>query len=709
MPDAEPSSVSPVTGELFGDIALIRIDNPPVNALGHAVRSGLMRAVLAAKENSAVKGIVITCAGRTFCAGADIKEFGKPRQPPSLADVIAAIEGVGKPFLAAVHGTTFGGGLELALACHIRIATADTKLGLPEVKLGLLPGAGGTQRLPRAIGPIRALQLIASGEPMNASEALADGLIHGIAEGDLAQAAVRMLGITVASGRWPALLRDRDDKLAPARADRAAFEAAAKVLLAKRRGQHAPAACVKAVTNALDLPFDDGLAAERAMFNELVAGSQSKSLRHIFFAEREALKVPGIGPDVKPHKIARVAVVGAGTMGSGIAMCFANVGVPVKLIDMAQEAVDRGRAIIERNYRNTAQRGGLSSEDVDKRLALISTATTLQAVADADLVVEAVFEDMELKRRLFASIDRVAKPGTVLATNTSTLDVNVIASATGRPGDVVGMHFFSPANVMRLLEVVRAAKTTPQTLATAMSVGRMIGKAAAVSGVCDGFIGNRMLAKRSTEAERLIMEGADPATVDAVVVGFGFPMGPFAMADLAGIDVEWRVRQARGASGGIIDSLYSAGRLGQKSGKGYFKYETGSRMPVPDPAVSDIITAARSASGLKPRTIEPAEILERMLYPMINEAARILDEGIAMRASDIDVVWVFGYGWPAWRGGPMHFADEVGLARVAERLDVYAKQTSDDTLAPSPLLKRLAAEGKTFASLGTKGATPGTA
>ena len=403
-----------------------------------------------------------------------------------------------------------------------------------------------------------------------------------------------------------------------------------------------------------------------------------------------------------PRKIAKVAVIGAGTMGSGIAMCFANVGIPVTLLDMSQDAVDRGRGIIEKNYRNTAARGGIANEEVDKRLSLISIATSLQQAADADLVVEAVFEDLSLKQRIFASLDRVAKPGAVLATNTSTLDVNAIAAATKRPGDVIGMHFFSPANIMRLLEIVRAAETSPQTLATALSIGRTIKKAAAVSGVCDGFIGNRMLAKRSIEAERLMMEGADPAAVDAVVTGFGFPMGPFAMADLAGLDVEWRIRKARGEAGGVLDALHSAGRFGQKTGKGYFVYEPGSRVPVSDPAVREMIEAARATAGISPRQIGAEEILERMLYPMINEASRILEEGIALRASDIDVVWVYGYGWPAWRGGPMHYADEAGLAKIADRLTAYAKQTGDDTLAPAPLLKRLAEAGRTFASLGLR-------
>ena len=688
-----------VTTAMDGDIAIITINSPPVNALGHAVREGLTLALAAAKADRAIKGIVIACAGRTFCAGADITEFGKPRKAPSLADVIVALEGIAKPVVAAVHGTTLGGGLELAMACHLRIAAPGTRLGLPEVKLGILPGAGGTQRLPRAIGPLKALERIVSGDPMTAADALADGLVHAIAEGDLTAAAIALARATVASGQLPPLLRDDERKLVSVRAERAAFDAAARDLLKRKRGQEAPAACAKAVANALDLPFDQGVAAEGEAFLHLVAGEQSRAQRHIFFAEREALKIPGVGPEMKPRRVAKAAVIGAGTMGGGIAMCFANVGIPVVLIDTTEEAVMRGRGIIEKNYRNTAARGGLSAADVDQRLGLITTASSIEAAADADLVIEAVFENMAVKQQLFAALDKIAKPGAILATNTSTLDVDVIASATKRPSDVLGMHFFSPANVMKLLEVVRAKTTAPDALATAMAVGRQINKTAVVSGVCDGFIGNRMLAKRSIEAERLILEGADLAAVDATVVEFGFPMGPYAMADLAGLDVGWRIRQARGTKAAISDALCEAGRFGQKTGRGYFLYEAGSRVPKTDPEVTALIRAKAKALGLTQRAIGPQETLERMLYPMINEAARILDEGIALRASDIDVVWVFGYGWPAWRGGPMHYADSVGLGKIAARLSDYAAQTGDASLQPAPLLARLAAEGKGFASL----------
>ena len=693
------SNTAVVSMALAGDVAVIMINNPPVNALGHAVRAGLVEAMGKAKSNKNIKSVALGCTGRTFCAGADITEFGQPPREPILNDVLKVIEAVGKPVVAALHGTVLGGGLELAMACHLRIAAPGTRLGLPEVKLGILPGGGGTQRLPRLIGPIKAVERIISGEPMSAADALADGLVQGIADGDLMQAAISLAKQTAASKKLPPLARDRDEKLAPVRADRTTFDATVSKLLARRSGQAAPLACAKSVTNALTLGFDEGAAAERTFFRELVVGDQSKALRYIFFAEREAAKIPGLGTDVKPRAIAHAAVIGAGTMGGGIAMCFANVGIPVTLIDITDEAVKRGKAIIAANYKSTVARGGLSVIDAEKRLALITVTTNADKIASADLIIEAAFEDMAIKQKLFVNLDRIAKPGAVLATNTSTLDVDAIAAVTKRPGDVLGMHFFSPANVMRLLEIVRGKATSPEALATAMAVARKIAKVPVVSGVCDGFIGNRMLAKRSIEAERLMLEGADPMVVDKAVTAFGFPMGPYAMADLAGLDVGWRIRKARGAKAPISDALCEAGHFGQKTGKGYFLYEAGSRVPKSDPGVAALIEATSLVAGIKRRDIGETEIIERMLYPMINEAARILEEGVALRASDIDVVWVFGYGWPAWRGGPMHYADAVGLKHIADRLTVYAKQLGDASLAPAPLLVRLAAEGKTFASL----------
>ena len=692
-----------VTSVLDGNVAVVTINNPPVNALGHPVRAGLLQALAEVKAAPAVKAMVVICAGRTFCAGADITEFGKPPVAPSLAEVIAAIEDLGKPVVAAIHGTALGGGLELAMACHVRVALRSARLGLPEVNLGILPGGGGTQRLPRAIGPIKALERIVSGEPMSATEALNDGLIQAVADGDLAKLATDLAKLAVASGKQPPLLRDRDEKLAPVRADRAAFDAVVKNLLKRKQGQKAPAACAQSVANSFVLPFVAGLAAERALFLDLVQGDQSKALRHVFFAEREAGKIPDLGPEIKPREIAKAAVIGAGTMGSGIAMCFANAGIPVSLIDATDEALQRGLAMIEANYRSTVKRGGLSAEEAGKRIGLIRLASGLSDVADADIVVEAIFEEMDVKQKLFATLDRLAKPGAVLATNTSTLDVDAIAAVTTRPADVVGMHFFSPANVMRLLEVVRGKATARDTLATAMVLGRKLGKVPVVSGVCDGFIGNRMLAKRTAQAERLLLEGADPAVVDAALVEFGMPMGQYAMYDLAGLDVGWRIRKGRGQKAPVSDALCEAGHFGQKTGRGYFIYEKGSREPLPNPDVMRIAAEKAKALGIARRAITAQEMVERLNYPMINEAARILEEGIALRASDIDIVWVFGYGFPAWRGGPMHYADTVGLATIAKRLSAFAAQTGDDSLKPSPLLARLAAEGKGFASLGMVG------
>jgi 3-hydroxyacyl-CoA dehydrogenase len=680
-----------------GDIAVIAADNPPVNALRQEVRAGLAEAFRAAEADSGVRAIVLACRGRTFFAGADITEFGKPPVPPSLHEVIALVEGLSKPVVAAIHGTALGGGLELALGCHYRVAVPSAKLGLPEVKLGILPGAGGTQRLPRAVGPVKALRMIVSGEPIGAEEAHREGLVDAVSQGELVADAVAFAR-RIADARPLPRLRDRNDKLQGA--DRAAFDAAAAELTKRARGLKAPHACVEAVRLTLDTPVEQGLARERELFRELVAGDQSKAQRHVFFAEREAAKVPDMPKGTKERAVAKAAVIGAGTMGGGIAMSLANAGIPVTLIETADEALRRGLATIEKNYRATAARGGLTTEEVERRLGLIRGAIGLEAAADADLVIEAVFENMDLKKEIFGTLDRVAKPGAVLATNTSTLDVDEIAQATGRPGDVLGMHFFSPANVMRLLEVVRGKATSFDALQTAVAVGRRMGKVPAVVGVCDGFVGNRMLHRRTAEAERLLLEGALPHEVDAAIVEFGLPMGPYAMADLAGIDVGWRIRQHRGAKAPVSDALYEAGRYGQKTGAGYYRYEAGSRTPIPDPEVERLVTETSARLGIERRPIEKQEIVERMIYPMINEGARILEEGIALRPGDIDVVWVYGYGWPVWRGGPMHYADQVGLAQIRDRLAVYAARSGDPGLEPAPLLARLAAAGQGFASLG---------
>jgi 3-hydroxyacyl-CoA dehydrogenase len=676
-----------------GEIAVVTVDNPPVNALKHEVRTGLADALRQARDDHAVRAVIIACAGRTFFAGADIAEFGKPPQAPSLHDVIAAIEAMPKPVVAALHGTALGGGFELALACHFRVAVPAARVGLPEVKLGLLPGAGGTQRLPRLVGPEKALQMIVTGEPIGAAEARGDGIIDEIVEGDLTAAAIDFARRIVREGRPLRLVRDREEKLIGE-----GFADAAEGLTRRLRGREAPAACVEAVRNAIVLPFEEGLKRESELFRKLVTGDQSQAQRHIFFAEREAAKVPGIPEGIKPRPIASGAVIGAGTMGGGIAMCFANAGIPVIIVETGRDLLQKGLDRVAANYRATASRGGLSADEMERRVGLITGVTELEAVGSADVVIEAVFEEMDLKKRVFSNLDRFAKPNALLATNTSTLDVDEIARATKRPQDVLGTHFFSPANVMRLLEIVRGAATAPDALATAVALGRRIGKVPATVGVCYGFVGNRMLARRSVESERLLLEGALPQEVDSAVGAFGFPMGPFAMADMAGLDVGWRIRRGRGERNEIEDALCEAGHFGQKTGKGYFRYDAGSRTPMPDSEVENIILETSSRLGINRRPIGEEEIVERMIFPMINEGARILDEGIATRPGDIDVIWVYGYGWPVWRGGPMYHADRLGLSHIRDRLTFYADRSRDETLRPAPLLARLAAEGRGFAS-----------
>ena len=679
-------------------VGIVTIDSPPVNALSAAVRGGILDNVKAAIADPEIKVIVLTCGGRTFIAGADITEFGKPPKPPALNDVLSTIENSPKPVIAAIHGTALGGGLEVALACHYRVATKDAKLGLPEVKLGLLPGAGGTQRLPRAVGPELAVKMIVGGDPIGAAEAHKAGLIEEIVEGP-ASGAEAFARKVVAENRPLRKLRDDDSKLAAAKADRSIFTNAVAAITKKSRGLEAPFAAADAVGYAIDLPFDEGLKREREGFLKLLTSDQSKAQRYAFFAEREAAKIAGVPEGTKGRKVDRVAIIGAGTMGGGIAMSFANAGIPVTLIETAEEQLKRGMGVMQKNWEATAARGGIQADAPAKRMALIDGKVGLEHVKDADLVIEAVFETMAVKKEVFGKLDQYAKPGAVLASNTSYLNIDAIAAETSRPQDVLGMHFFSPANVMKLCEIVRAEKTAPDALVTAVSIARKIAKVPAVVGVCDGFVGNRMLAQRGKQAEKLLFEGALPQQVDAVVTKFGMPMGPFAMGDLAGLDIGWRSRKDRGIKSEIADALCEAGRFGQKTGKGYYKYEAGSRAPLPDPDVEKLIDETLAKLGLKRRAVSDEEILERMMYPMINEGAKILAEGIAARPSDIDVVWLYGYGWPIYRGGPMYWADSVGLKHIAERLAFYAKETNDPSLEPAPLLKKLADEGKTFASL----------
>jgi 3-hydroxyacyl-CoA dehydrogenase len=682
-----------------GNVAVISVDNPPVNALSHAVRASLSEAFVRARDDANIQAIVLTAQGRTFVAGADITEFDKPPMMPSLSDVIALIETIEKPIVAAVFGTPLGGGLEITLACHFRIAAAGTRLGLPEIKLGLIPGAGGTQRLPRLVGMPKAAAMILSGDPIPAKDALAAGLIDEIFEGDPAAAGIAFAHRILAEKRPLTHASAREDKLKALRDDPKAFEEIAAANSKRSRGLDAPAAAIEMLRAALDVPFDKALEMERAAFMRLRAGDQSKAQRHIFFAEREAAKIPGLPKEIKPREIKRAAVIGAGTMGGGIAMCFANADIPVTVIEASAEALQRGLATIEKNYRASAARGGMSEADVGKRLSLLNGVTDMDAVKDADIVVEAAFEDMGVKHEIFGNLDRLTAPETILATNTSYLDVNEIARGTKRPADVLGMHFFSPANVMRLLEIVRGAETGPQALATALSVARAIKKVPVVVGVGHGFVGNRMLRIRSIEAERLLLEGALPQDVDGALTEFGFPMGPFAMSDLAGLDISWRMRKAQGARAEIADQLCEAGRFGQKTGKGFYIYEKGSRTPQPDPEVENLIVATSQRLGVARQPIDRKTIVERLIFPMINEGARILEEGIALRSGDIDVIWIYGYGFPLWRGGPMFYADTVGLPYIRDRLREIARQTGDSRHEPAPLLDRLASEGRGFGSL----------
>jgi 3-hydroxyacyl-CoA dehydrogenase len=683
-----------------GSVAVITVDNPPVNALKHDLRVGLIEAFARARDDSAVEAVVLMAAGRTFIAGADITEFDQPPRVPSTGDVIAAIEAMPKPVVAALHGTPLGGGLEVALGCHFRLAAPGTRLGLPEIKLGLIPGAGGTQRLPRLVGMAKAMDMILSGNPIPAKEALEAGLIDGIVEGDLRAEAVAFAQRAASEKRPLARARDRDDKLGPLQTAPTRFDDLAAPYLKRGRGLDAPKAAIDALRRAIELPFDEALARERDTFLALRGGSQAKAQRHIFFAEREVAKIAGLPKDVKGREVARATVIGAGTMGGGIAMNFANAGIPVTVIETTDEALGRGLGLIEKNYQASAKRGAMTADAVGKRMALIAGTTDIGAVAEADLVIEAVFEDIEVKREVFGKLDRLARPDAVLATNTSYLDVNAIAQMTARPASVVGMHFFSPANVMKLLEVVRGAGTSPEALATAMSVGRRIGKIPVVVGVCHGFVGNRMLRMRSVESERLLLEGALPQDVDGALTAFGFPMGPFAMGDLAGLDISWRMRKAQGARAEIADQLCEQGRFGQKTGKGFYLYEPGSRTPLPDPEVERLIVSTSERLGIARSALDAREIVERLLFPMINEGAHILEEGIAQRASDIDVIWVYGYGFPAWRGGPMFYADQIGLPYIRDRLLEFAAKTGDPKQQPAPLLTRLAADGAGFGSLG---------
>ncbi|WP_085940134.1 3-hydroxyacyl-CoA dehydrogenase NAD-binding domain-containing protein [Azospirillum sp. B4] len=680
-----------------GDIGVILANHPPVNALSHIVREGLVHAVEALCADAAVKAIVLACEGRTFFAGADITEFGKPKREPSLQQAIKALETAPKPIVAAIHGTALGGGFEVALGCHFRVMVPTAKVGLPEITLGLFAGAGGTQRLPRLIGPERALDYVLSGKPVSAAEAVAAGIVDAVIDDAPLAAGMRHARAIIDQKQSAVPVRDRTAKLAAAQADPAAFEAKAKALAPKAFGPLAAAANIASVRRSFTLPLDEALAEDAKANAELMAGPQSRALRHLFFAEREAAKLPHLPADTRPREIARVAVVGAGTMGGGIAMSFAAAGLPVVLIDATRDALDRGMDRIRANYASSVKRGSLSEARRNEQLALIQGTTDRKAAADVDLVVEAVFENMDVKVEIFRDLGALTQPGTILSSNTSALDVDAIAVASGRPQDFVGLHFFAPANVMKLLEVVKAAASSPETIATAMAVGRRIGKVPVLSGNCDGFIGNRILAKRSAAVERLLQQGALPQDIDRAMRGFGFPMGPLEINDMSGLDVGWSIRKRRGTPFPIADAICERGWFGQKTGRGYYLYEPGGRTPLPNPEVEALILDTSARLGIQRRPLSDEEIVDRALYPLINEAARVVVDGIALRPSDVDVTFANGFGWPRWRGGPLFHADLVGLPKVVERLTAFRADTDDPSLEPAPLLHELAAAGTTFA------------
>jgi len=676
-----------------GDVGVVTLNSPPVNALSAQVREGLKGAFDAAIADPAVKAIVLICEGKTFIAGADITEFGKAMTGPSLQDVQNVIENAPKPVVAAIHGTALGGGLEVALVAHYRVAVPSAKAGLPEVNIGLLPGAGGTQRLPRIVGVDKALEMVTSGQHVPAKAAHAMGLFDELVEeGSLRAGAIAFARKVVAENRPLKKVRELNDKVEAARGKPEIFEAFRKANAKKFRGFMAPENNIKCIEAAVNLPFDEGLKEERRLFMELMTGTQSAAQRYVFFAARHAAQIPDVPDDTPTIPVKKVGVIGAGTMGGGIAMNFLNAGIPVTIIEAKKENLDRGVGVIRKNYENTAKKGRLTQDDVEKRMGLLTPSMEMEALADCDMIIEAVFELMEIKKEVFAKLDKIAKPGAILATNTSYLDVNEIAAVTSRPESVIGTHFFSPANVMRLLELVRGDKTSKEVIATCMKLSKAIGKVPVLVGVCYGFVGNRMLAQRQREAQKLILEGAMPWDVDRVLYDFGLPMGPFAMSDLAGLDIGWD--PAKTSSSTVREVLCEMDRRGQKNGKGFYDYDE-SRNASPSPVVEQVIRDFAEKRQIQRRTITDQEILERCLYPMVNEGAKILEEGKAIRASDIDIVWINGYGWPVYRGGPMFWGELVGLDKILAKMKQFHAELGDD-FKPSALLERLVAEGKGF-------------
>jgi 3-hydroxyacyl-CoA dehydrogenase len=679
-----------------GNIAVISVNSPPVNALSQNVREGLYEAITKALADPKAEAIVVRCDGRTFIAGADIREMGRPRKPPGIKDFQGLMDGAKKPIVAAVHGTALGGGLEFSMLCHYRIAVPSARCGLPEVNIGILPGGGGTQALPRIVGVERALEMMTTGRHVPAKEALALGIFDELApEGKLDEAAIAYAKKLVAEKKPVKRVRDLTDKIEAARRNPDLIANFRKANARKLRNMKAPENIIKCVEAAVSLPFDDGLKRETELSQELHAGPQAPAMRHSFFAEREAAKIPDVPDDTPVIPVETVGIIGAGTMGGGIAMNFANVGIPVKIVETKQEALDRGLSVIRKNYERTALRGGMTQDDVEKRMKLISGSLDMSALKDVDLIIEAVFERMDIKKEVFAKLDAIAKPGAILATNTSGLNIDEIASATKRPEAVIGLHFFSPANVMKLLEVVRADHTSKAVINTSMKLAKKIGKVAALVGVCPGFVGNRILRQRQVEAQKLVLEGAMPWDVDRVLYDFGFPMGPFAMSDLAGLDIGWVKERSKGET--LRDVLCEMDRRGQKTGAGYYDYDE-NRNPKPSPVTEKIIKDFMAKKGVNGRKISDEEILERCLFPMINEGVQILADKKAIRASDIDVIWQYGYGFPHYRGGLMYYGDQLGADKVLAKMKEF-QATMGDQFKPSPLLEKIVAEGKKFADI----------
>jgi 3-hydroxyacyl-CoA dehydrogenase len=682
-------ATSPISTRRHGDVLIILSNNPPVNALSAAVRLGLVDAIAQAEADDGVNALVIACEGQTFFAGADITEFGKPPQQPWLPAVVDRIENCSKPVVAAIHGTALGGGLEVALGCHYRVADKSARLGTPEVKLGLLPGAGGTQRLPRVAGVRKALEMTATGSPIGAKEAFDCGLVDRIVEGDLVPHAVAFAE-EVRDVRPLAKSSERQDRIADV--DPSVFDDFRKENAKRFRGLEAPLRNIEAVKIATEKPYSEGVIEERKLFMELMGGEQSAAQRYFFFAERKANKIEGLPENTEPRPVRKVGVIGAGTMGGGISMNFLSAGIPVTIVEMGQEALDRGTGVMRRNYETSAAKGKLTAQQVEQAMGYLQPTLDFAELADCDLIVEAVYENMDVKKEVFGRIDKIARPGAILASNTSYLDIDEIAASISRPADVLGMHFFSPANIMKLLEVVRGAKTASDALLTAMQLGKKIGKVPVVAGVCHGFIGNRMLMPRQIEATKLLLEGASPEQIDRVHVEFGMPMGPFQMADLAGVDIGWHRDPNRIEN--VRDALCAIDRWGQKKGAGFYDYDE-KRRPSPSPVVQHIIEDFAARQGVERREISDGEIVERTLYTMVNEGAKILEEGIAQRASDVDVVWVYGYGWPVYRGGPMFWADSVGLQTIVDGLKRQEERMKPD-FSFSKLLLDKAENGESF-------------